>query len=243
VKLLVLGHSDSDGSKLSDPADGWPWMLQRMVEERGAACEVAHRPLFAGPSAPGHVERQLEREHPDMVVMATSTHAVVVRLVSVRVRERWGERPARAAARVEQFVGRHPGPAGSSRAAMMTRFRRIGRTIAGTGPALTPDALLESYDACMRALARHEDVRTIILGGAGYTGDVVRLNPGMEASQERMQSQLRELALRHRFDWLSHEELLGGPAGKLPFFQGDGIHTDERSQLRVAEAIAPLLDR
>ena len=241
VKLLVLGHSDTDGTHLADPADGWPWVIERMLRDSGTACEVVHRHLFAGPTAPGYVDRVVEQERPDVVAMATSTHAVIVHLVSNRFRERWGERPARAAARVEQFVGRHSGPAGSRRAAATSVFRRIGRRIAGTGPAITPAALTESYDGCMRALARHEDIRTIVLGGAGFTGDIPQFNPGSEAAQRRMQVQLRELALRHRFDWLDHEELLGGPLKKLTFFHADGMHTDKHSQRCVAEAIAPLL--
>lgn len=112
--------------------------------------------------------------------------------------------------------------------------------MAGTGPALAQGALLESYDECMRVLARHEDVRTIVLGGAGFTGEIPRLNPGIEVVLEDVQVRLRESALRYRFDWLDHEDLLGGGTAKLPFFHPDGMHTDERSQRLVTEAIAQL---
>ncbi|HQW51899.1 MAG TPA: hypothetical protein PL082_07575, partial [Tepidiformaceae bacterium] len=195
----------------------------------------------AAPGAPDYVERLMERERPDVVVMATSTYSVAVRLVSNRIRERWGDGPARAAARVELFTTRHAGQAGSRRAAVTSPVRRIGRRLAGTGPALAQGVLLGSYDECMRVLARHEDVRTIVLGGAGFTGEIPRLNPGIEAALTDMQVQLRESALRYRFDWLDHEELLGGATAKLPFFHRDGMHTDGRSQQLVAEAIAPLV--
>lgn len=241
MKLLVLGHSDTDGSHLADPEAGWPWALARILDASGIGCEVVHRRLFAAPGAPDYVERLMERERPDLVVMATSTYSVAVRLVSNRVRERWGEVPARAAARVERFTARHAGVAGSRRAAITSGVRRAGRKIAGTGPALAQEALLESYEECMRVLARHEDVRTIVLGGAGFTGEIPRLNPGIGSALAEMQVQLRESALRYRFDWLDHEELLGGATAKLPFFHRDGMHTDERSQQLVAEAIAPLI--
>lgn len=240
MKLLVLGHSDTDGSHLPNPDAGWPWVLARILDGSGTGCEVVHRRLFAAPGAPDYVERLVERERPDLVVMATSTYAVTVRLVSNRMREGWGERPARVAAGVERFTVRHAGQAGSRRAAIASGFRRLGRRMAGTGPALAQGALLESYDECMRALARHEDVWTIVLGGAGFTGEIPRLNPGIEVVLEDVQVRLRESALRYRFDWLDHEELLGGGTAKLPFFHPDGMHTDERSQRLVTEAIAQL---
>lgn len=90
--------------------------------------------------------------------------------------------------------------------------------MAGTGPALAQGALLESYDECMRVLARHEDVWTIVLGGAGFTGEIPRLNPGIEVVLEDVQVRLRESALRYRFDWLDHEELLGVGRRNSPSF-------------------------
>lgn len=241
MKLLVFGHSDSDGSHLLDPADSWPRVLQRSLSEAGGEVDVLHRRLYAGPTAAEYVERQFERERPDVVVMATSTYAVVVRLVSNHVRERWGDRAAAAALRLEQFAGRHPGRPGSPGAAAITVGRRLGRKLIGTRPALAADGLIEHYRDCMRSLARHEDVRTIILGGAGFTREVGRLNPGFDSEERKIQERLRDLALSHRFAWLVHEDLLGGPAGKARFFLSDGMHTDEHSQRLVADAILPMV--
>ena len=89
----------------------------------------------------------------------------------------------------------------------------------------------------------HEDVQSIVIGGAAYTDAVWRVNPGSERKQDECDAQFRAMALEHRFEWVSHQELLGGPQNKLPFYQPDGVHTDERSNRLVAEALLPLLLR
>lgn len=241
MKILVLGHSNSDGSRLANSADGWPWVLQRTLRESGLEAEVVHRLLFAGPAAAELLRDQVEREQPDVVVLATSTYGVVVQLVSNRVRERWGERAAGFARRAERWVARHPQPFSSPHGTALRQARRFTRRVIGTRPTHSIDRLITYYSDCFRALARFEHVQAIILGGVGYGPAVEQLNPGWEAAQNFVYAGIKEEALAHRFQWLVLEELLGGPPHKLKYFHSDGIHTNEESHRIAAEAILPLV--
>ena len=240
MKLLVFGHSDSDGRHLDDPANAWPWVSQRMLAEKGVNLEVVHRSLYAGPTAASFVEKQLETHQPDVVVVATTTHNVVVRLVSSKVRARWGDHPARVAERAERWAARQSARDGRRGAAVMA-LRKGARRVLGTLSPMTPNEMVATYAACFDQLARVEDLHTIVGGGIGYIGEIRRLNPGIDAAQASLQRRFRELAEGHRFDWLSHEAVLGGPALKDQYYFPDGMHTDERSQKLFAEALLPLV--
>jgi hypothetical protein len=101
--------------------------------------------------------------------------------------------------------------------------------------------LINSYEECFDVLARAEIVHTILLAGAGYTAEQTVLNPGWPKLQARIHGQLESAARSHHFDWLVHEELLGGRSAKETYYHADGVHTDERSNLLVAQALLPLI--
>jgi lysophospholipase L1-like esterase len=237
VKLLFLGHSDSDGTRLPDPQDACSRVIERLLADHGIECQVVHRLLFAGPTAATFLEKQLASEEPDVVVIATSTYGVLIKMVSKRVRERFGVRAGDLAARAERFVARHPGPAGSKRAAVFAEARRVGRRVIGTSGDFSVAGLEDCYRDCFMAIARREDLHGIVVGGAAYTEAVWRVNPGAERLQSLMDTQFEAAAREHRLDWISHQALLGGPAHKLPYYQDDGVHTDARSHRLLAEAV------
>lgn len=200
-----------------------------------------HRLLFAGPSAAGYVQAQIDRERPDVVVLATSTYGVVVQLVSHRVSEALGPRAGAVAGHVERFVAKHAGRPGSTQRRLSAEVRRAGRKVVGTRPGLSVRGLVESYEACFSTLARAEDVQTLVLAGAGYSAEQTRLNPRWPALQDQINARLQAATVSHHFEWLVHEELLGGRDAKQPFYFADGVHTDERSQQLVADALLPLI--
>lgn len=237
----MLGHSDSDGSRVPNQRDGWPWLLQDLLTNSGVETEIVHRLLFAGPSAAGFVQVQLDRERPDVVVLGTSTYDVVLQLVSNRVRETFGLRAATVAGNLERFVARNAGPSGSSRRRLTSELRKAGRKIVGTRSSLSVAGLIDSYEACFNTLARAENVHTLILGGVGYSSEQTRLNPSWPVLQDQIQARLRAAAVGHHFEWLAHEELLGGRQAKEHYYYPDGVHTDERSQKVVADTLLPLI--
>lgn len=237
MKLAFFGHSDSAGTRLANPEDACPRVIERLLATHGIDCEVRHRLLFAGPTAAAFLEREVAAEEPDVVVIATSTYGALIKMVSKRMRQRFGERAGDLAARTERFVSRHPGPPGSKRATAFAEARRVGRRLIGTTGDFSEDALADCYADCFLAVARREDVHGIVVGGAAYTDAVWRLNPGAEQAQARMDTRFAASARDHRLDWISHQALLGGPAHKLPYYEPDGVHTDARSHRLLAEAI------
>lgn len=242
MKLLVFGHSDSDGSQLSNSSDGIPWVLQRiLLDAAGIEAEVIHRHLYPGPSAAGFVQKQLDTLQPEVVVLATTTHNVTVRLVSNAVRERWGERAAGRARSAELWAARVHHSAPEALRPVVSAGRRAARRLLGTRPLMTSDDLVRYYSECMAQLARVENLHTIIGGGIGYIGEIRQLNPGIEERQAELQRRFRELAEAHHFDWLSHEAVLGGLVAKEPYYLPDGMHTNADSHRLFAEALLPLL--
>lgn len=242
MKVLIFGHSDTDGSRLPDAERGLPRLLERMVlDATGESPEVVHRTLYGGPTARTFVERELERHNPDVVIVCTTTHGVVVQLVSNRIRERWGERAARLAERAEQSaaaISDRLAPGGSS---VLSAARRSARRILGTRPALTPEQLIEYYDGVLTAIASREHIHGVISGGIGYIGTIRELNPALDPIQARMQQSFRRSAESRHFAWISQEQVLGGPGHKERYYQPDGMHTDERSHQLFAEALLPLI--
>jgi lysophospholipase L1-like esterase len=242
MKVLVLGHSDSDGSKLANPADGWPYVLQRRIaEESGIEIEIVHRLLFAGPTAVQYMERQLDEESPDIVVVGTSGYGVVVQLASNRIRERFGPRAANVAVAAEVRVAelsKRLGPRGKR---TLTEVRRAGRKLIGTRPAFSFEALVECYEECLDRLAQREQMHTIVFGGLGYGRELQRLNPRLNELQDGLHERLRAAALKHHFDWVVHEEILGGREAKLAYMQKDGVHSNEEAQRMAAAVVTPLV--
>jgi hypothetical protein len=243
VKLLVFGHSDSDGSRFPDRSLGWPWIVQRTLREsRGVELEVVHKLLFAGPTALAHMERQLEDQHPDIVVVASSGYSVQVRLASNRVRQRFGVRAGDWVNRAERRTARLSAQLGPGRAnRALTLGRRAARALLGTAPAFTFEQLTACYDDILDSLARHEEIHTIVFGGLGYGPVLQRLNPRLNELQDALHQALYARVLEHRFDWLIHEDLLGGREAKVAFMQRDGVHSNEAAQQIAADAVLALI--
>lgn len=240
--MLVLGHSDSDGSRLRDREDGLTWVLQRRIrEETGTELETVHVALFAGPTALRFMDRQLEREQPDIVILGTSGYGVVVQLASNRVRERFGARAGDFVNRQEVRVAHLAERLGPRGKRALRVPRQIARRVIGTRPAFSFEELIACYEDLFRALARREQVHTIILGGLGYGIELQRLNPRLNDLQDELHRRLKALADELHFDWTTHEGILGGRQAKLAYLQPDGVHSNEEGQRLAAEALLPLV--
>ncbi len=92
-------------------------------------------------------------------------------------------------------------------------------------------------------LAREENVQVIVVGSAGYSRFHERMNPQMLSTTERFRREHRTAAKEFHFDWVDFDELLGGRGAKERYFMADGVHTDERAQRLVADAIIPPIAR
>jgi hypothetical protein len=59
--------------------------------------------------------------------------------------------------------------------------------------------------------------------------------------QDGLHERLRAAALKHHFDWVVHEEILGGREAKLAYMQKDGVHSNEEAQRMAAAVVTPLV--
>lgn len=242
MKVLILGHSDSDGSMLANPADGWPYVMQRRIAaERGVDVQIVHRLLFAGPTAVRYMEGQLDQEAPDVVIVCTSGYGVVVQLASNRIRDALGPRAANVAVAAEVRVADLSKRLGARGKAAFTEVRRAGRMLIGTRPAFSFEALVQCYEECLDRLAQREQMHSIVFGGLGYGRELQRLNPRLNELQDDLHAHLRAAAMNHHFDWVVHEEILGGRQAKLPYMQRDGVHSNEEAQRMAAAVVTPLV--
>ena len=103
------------------------------------------------------------------------------------------------------------------------------------------EAAVSCYEECLRILARHEDIQTIVFGGLGYGREIQRLNPRLNEQQDAFHARLKRVADECRFDWVTHEGILGGREAKLAYMQADGVHSNEQGQRLAAEAVIPLV--
>ena len=241
LKLLVLGHSDSDGTKLSDPGDSWPRIVERELwNSDGLAITLTHKVLFAGGNAIGFLERQLDGLKPDIVVVAPSSYGATFEAVSNRIEELLGKRAAALTRRIEAKAAWSPGS--SARGYRLSEGpKRTLRRLIGGRTAISAPALIASYREIFQRLAREEDVQLIGLGGAGYTAYHERNYPRMREIVDLFAAELAAAAREHHIDWLVHEDLMGGPGVKEAFYMPDGVHTNEAAQRLVAEAMLPII--
>ena len=243
LRMLVLGHSDSDGTRLADPADSWPQVVAReMPAVAGLSIELTHRILFPGGRALARVESALATSTPDIVAVAPFSYSASFEFVSVRLREALGERMARMILPAERVAARWSSSAARVHAAAVVP-RRVARRVIGTRPNLSVAAALQSYAEVFQRLAREEEIQVIVVSSAGFSLYHERMNPRMKAITARFAVEHRRAAEEHRFDWLAFDELLGGRGAKEPYFLTDGVHTDEAGQRLVADAVIPLIVR
>jgi len=236
--MLVLGHSDSDGSQLADAQDSWPQVVVRGLPE--LSIELSHRTLFPGRSATRFIEKELAATTPDIVIVAVSSFSAAFEFVSNRLRDVVGGRAASVAIRLEHLAGDLSVSHQRVHQATIAP-RRVARRLLGARSTSTVEATLSSYQGVIQRLAREENAQTIVLGGKGYTRYHETMNPKMRAIRDLVEAEIGRMAEAHHFDWVFHEALLGGPDAKHQFFLPDGVHCNERSHRLVADAIIPLV--
>ncbi len=241
LRMLVLGHSDSDGSKLADAADSWPRLVvSGMPEAAGFSIELTHRILYPGRSATRFVQKELATTAPDIVIVGVSSFSAAFEFVSNRLREILGERPARVVLRLEAHAGGWTSSRHRLHSASLAP-RRAARRLVGTRAASTVEATLQSYRDVFQRLAREENMQTIVLGGAGYSRHHQTMNRGMAAIIARFDMELGSAAEEHHFDWVSHTGVMGGHDAKERLYLADGVHTDETAQRLAAEAMLSVI--
>lgn len=243
MRLLVLGHSETEGARLPSPIDGVCQILERELPPRmGEPVEVVFRRLFAnGPQAAAYVDRLLLELEPDYVLVHLASIGFAFEAIAIRFKsvlgtrgQRWCEALQRASERRAERLG---GPA----LAGYMRLRRGLRKVVRPQPLYTPEATVEAYRAVFRRLAREEDAVITVIGGSHYHSRFQRIGPEFLARIVRVKAILRDAARDYRFAWVDHEALICAAGDPDAFYLPDGIHRTAPTHRLLADALMPVI--
>lgn len=199
IRVLVFGQSNATGEHLADKSAAWPKLLGRELSARiGRPVAVDVRPIYVHNAAvERYLERELEKYQPDVVIMGTSAFAFAQRMVSNRIRRRWGDRPANWYLKLERRVD--DGTRHSNTGSKANRLaRRVLMRVVGAEPTATYDAVIEGTSTVLRRLARQEGTTTAVLLQMNPILDGMK-DPGTNALLARFDTEVRALAAQLHF--------------------------------------------
>lgn len=238
VKLLVLGTSDSEGSALVQREMAWPWLV-------GNRCgfEVVHKRYYAtAPRALEYLERTLEREHPDVVVLSVTLYAFSVRTVGNRVRRVAGQQAGDwVDARVRWFdrvsAGRD-GSGGSKRALAKRWAHLAARRVIGTASERTAREVWQAYRQAVERLAREEELRVVVIGSTPFTKAIEDEHRKARSVQTAFNRRLAVLCRERRMGWVDPEQFRHADVDSD---YADALHLTPEGHAVVAEAVVGAL--
>ncbi|MGI8926431.1 MAG: GDSL-type esterase/lipase family protein [Tepidiformaceae bacterium] len=242
MRVLVFGHSDAEGSRLTNPDQAWPWILQRELPERaGEAVEVVHCGLYpTTPNAIGYIDARLHEHQPDVVLLNLSSHQFALHVVAGRVRELFGARASDWVLRRQRFLDARVARTGPLGSRSLYGVRRLTRAIIGTAPMVPYEVVVEAYAAVVRRLAREEGLHIVVVGGTRFSAMHQRLNKGLVDQIDRFKESIRTVVEEHRLNWVDNETVFGA-VDRATLYLADGIHRSELGHRLLADALLPPL--
>lgn len=241
MNILVLGHSDSAGDWLEDRTAAWPALLQGALREAlGRDVTLEHRAFeHLRRDAVATLEAALAGAQPDLVVLALNPYAFAMPAVSFRVRERFGSRAARLYLRWERrFMALTQ--QGHVRSRLNRGARRVARRMIGVRAFASYEAVIAAYADVLRALARHERLHVLVMGGNRFTAPLRAANPGMLERLDQFARDMEAAAVAHRFAWFNTEASVAGPQ-RDTYFLADGVHRTLAAHARLAGMLLPVV--
>ncbi len=243
MKILVLGHSGSEGGQLADPTAAWRYSLPKDLETKtGVAFELVHEKVFAHVAGSADRSEKLVQKHePDIVILPLTTHSFTVQFVTTKVKRKLGARASRwwdKSVAVLDRETRHRGPA-FRKANEMTRTAAY--RVIGSAPTTTYAEGLESYFEILRRLARQEHLEVLLLGAAPHAGPARRENRNEAKIIERFHRDIRVACERHHYAFVDKIPAFkeGGYDAK---FYPDGIHNNELGHRAMSDAMLAAFD-
>lgn len=235
--MLVFGQSNATGEHLADRSAAWPKLLATELSERfGRPVVVEVRPIYVHNAAvERYLERELEKYSPDVVIMGTSAFAFAQRMVSNRIRRRWGERPANWYLKLERRVddGTRHSNAGSKANRVA---RRVLVKVVGAEPTASYDAVAEGTKTVLRRLARQEGTTTAVLLQMNPILDGMK-NPKTSALLARFDSEVRALATQLRFPAIECRPVLEAVADQKALLFPDRLHYTAYGHRVIADEV------
>jgi hypothetical protein len=190
-----------------------------------------------GPKAVRIALAEFEEARPEYVVVSLGTYLCTVGVVSLRVRERFGERAERLYHRAEQAFSRKTRNAGPFARALNRFGRRAARRLIGTSLYASPEEVIAVYEAIVRGLAHHEGVQVVVMGEHFFSRDQQRANPQMVATIRHVHAVFKSLADAHHFIWTNVEEAFRESGRREEMTAADGVHNTSDGHQTLANML------
>ena len=242
MRVLVLGHSDTDGSRLAGRDESLAGIIESDLPALvGEPVEVTFRRIFPnGPQAGLYVDRVLAEEEPQYVVLALGSAAFALRTVALRLRH-LGSRPRRWCEAIQQASERGAHRLGRPGVAAYTLVQRGVRKVVGTETLYTPETTIEAYRAIFLRLAREEKTEVTVIGGSHYHTRHHRLDREFPLRIIRVKDIVRQAALDHYFTWVDWEEAVRAAGDPDDYYLPDGVHRSAAGHRVLADALLPVM--
>ncbi|MEP6871659.1 MAG: hypothetical protein ABI939_07395 [Anaerolineaceae bacterium] len=242
VKILVIGASDSDGSNLPDPAQGWLATLERELPPRiGETVELPYVRFYTYvPGAQAYVDREVSRHKPDVTIVAATAAGFAYPMVGGRLIRLLGWRTGRRFERRihswDAAVRHSDGP----KRRLHDSAQFIARHTIGASGYSTLEATVDGYGGLIERLARDEQTRVVIMGATHPAGALREQAPKAATAIDQFNILLAAKTRSHHFEWLDRQALTA-PLAADEVMQRDGLHKTGAFHRQIADALLGLL--
>ena len=244
MRLMIIGHSNALTDAKGEAGGHWPVRLRDgLSDELGQEIELSGiRLLPYGPKAVPYALSSITEARPDYIVISLGLYMCAVGVVSLRVRQRFGERAERAFTRLQQTFSRqtegHPEP---FRRQIDHAGRWLTRRVIGTATFATTEEVLETYRGIITGIASMEHVQLVVMGEHFFSRQQRRENPEMECVVRLVHRDMKALADDHHFLWANVERAFRESGKRDEMSDADGVHNSPAGHQAIAEMLIPLI--
>lgn len=243
MKILVLGHSGSEGGQLADPTQAWRYTLPgRLKEKTGLDVELVHEKVYVHVAGSAdRAEKLVAKHEPDIVIIPLTTHAFTVQFVNTKIRNKLGQKAAGYWDRATTTLDARTRHRGTLFKRVNTLSRIAAYKVIGSAPTVTYAEGLELYREILRRLARQEHIEVLLLGAAPHAGAPRRENKNEARIVDRFHRDIKSDCDRLHYVFVDKIEAFkaGGYDSK---FYPDGIHNNDIGHQAMADVLLAAFD-
>ncbi len=243
MRILTLGNSSEAGAWLPMEQRRYVLAAKRLSERLGEPVEPVFRRCWPTPDFPARVERFLEQDKPDLVVLRVPAGYVCIESVPLKFERRFG----RAGRKVAAAGVKSSGIRWLAFNPVYRGARWSLKQVVGGATYFTPGEVLESIDGALRVIGRREGVGIVVEGPAGivHFGVTGRERARSEGRRMALHQPLAELCQKYHIEYIGYGTAVnaGGVRNRLgDATHGNAVEHAERAETDVA-AILRVLER
>lgn len=243
LRVLIFGHSDTIGVGLSDRGKAWPRLLGQQLKTADLRdAEIIHRRFnILRPGPLEYLDAEVGEHNPDVFVFPLTSTTFSLPLVRIAVRRRFGARAERVYLRLEGRVSDSVAPQSWFQRRANAAAKRLARTVLGQATHMPLATAIEMYGDVLRRLAAHEGLRVIVKSASLRPESFQKREPWAKSQIESFNNALREVAGKHRMEWLDYEELLARSGDRAACYAPDEVHKSEFGHAHIAREMAAVI--